>query len=105
MPSVNPDKDYAHAVLTRSFEDVVGVRWTVNEIHSPDLPPVLRQALGAERRAGGWLLFESAEGERRRLNRFPVNWRICTEFELERWCMRAQSVPPGPERRTADRAE
>jgi hypothetical protein len=87
----------------RSFTDSVGVAWSVREIIPSPLPPKLRQMLGEDRRSGGWLLFLSGDGEKRRLSPVPRGWANVSEFELERWCMRAACVPPAPERRAADR--
>jgi hypothetical protein len=63
----------------------------------------LARVLGGERRVGGWLLFQSGDGDRRRLSPYPDNWMEITDWTLERWCMRATRVPPAPARRDADR--
>jgi hypothetical protein len=90
-------------VSPRSFIDAESVEWTVREIQSHALPERLAQLLGNEdRRRAGWLVFESSEGEKRRLSPFPDDWGTVTEFELERWCMRAARVPPAPSRRKED---
>jgi hypothetical protein len=88
----------------RQFTDSVGVSWTVREIKPGPTPPKLLLMLGGERRRGGWLLFLSSEGEKRRLAPIPDRWTELSRFEIERWCMRARRVPPGPERRAEDRA-
>ncbi|HYD55195.1 MAG TPA: hypothetical protein VEA99_21340 [Gemmatimonadaceae bacterium] len=86
----------------RRFVDCVGTAWTVTEIR-----PILDvAAIGLfqphpERRSG-WLLFESDEGERRRLAPFPTEWRDISQFELERWCMRALRASPLENRRHGD---
>lgn len=85
------------------FRDSVGVTWTVREIASPSMPPKLEALLGEDRRTGGWLLFQSEDGERRRLAPYPADWRKLSASEIERWCMRAVRVPPAPERRGIDR--
>lgn len=87
---------------SRSFTDTVGLEWTVREISSPSLPPALARVLERDRRRGGWLVFESSEGDKRRLAPYPSDWHTLTPFEIERWCMRATSVPPGPMRRAQD---
>ena len=89
-------------VHMRSFVDSVGVEWSVREISSPSLPGALAKLLEHDRRRGGWLVFESNEGEKRRLSPYPPDWRTMTAFEIERWCMRATRVPPGPARRAQD---
>ena len=87
---------------TRSFTDAVGVDWTVREIGTPKMSQVLSKLLEHDRRHGGWLVFESIEGEKRRLAPYPPDWRTVTPFELERWCMKATRVPPAPARRAED---
>lgn len=90
------------AVSSRRFTDCVGVEWAVYSI----VPSAIVQGMilllpHAERRKG-WLLFESGEGERRRLAPFPPDWDQVSDFELERWCMRAEPVGQLPERRAGD---
>ena len=87
---------------TRSFVDSVGVSWNVREIANPSLPDALLKMLDNDRRRGGWLVFESDEGEKRRLAPYPQDWRTMNAFDIERWCMRATRVPPGPARRAED---
>ena len=65
-------------------------------------PVIAQQTLTSERRRP-WLVFESDEGEKRRLVPVPEDWLEVSDFELERWCMRAIRVPPAPERREIDR--
>jgi len=89
-------------VYSRTFVDTVGLEWTVREIASPSLPGTMAKLLGSERRRGGWLVFESKEGEKRRLSPYPPDWRTMSAFEIERWCMRATRVPPAPARRAED---
>lgn len=76
----------------------MGVHWSVLEVQ----PVIAQQTTSAERRRP-WLVFESDEGEKRRLVPVPDQWLDCSEFELERWCMRAIRVPPAPQRRELDR--
>lgn len=87
---------------SRSFTDSVGIDWTVREIDSPSIPLALAKVLERDRRSGGWLVFESAEAEKRRLTPYPPDWRTMSSFEIERWCMRATAVPPAPSRRAED---
>jgi hypothetical protein len=87
---------------TRSFTDAVGVEWTVREIGSPKISQTLAKLLDKDRRSGGWLVFESGDGEKRRLAPYPPDWRTVSKFELERWCMKAKAVPPAPARRKED---
>lgn len=90
--------------VTRHFTDSVGVHWTVyGIIPSAALQDVIALFPHPERRAG-WLLFESPDGDRRRLAPFPADWRTISPFELERWCMKATPVTGLPQRRAEDRA-
>ena len=87
----------------RTFTDSVGVTWTVHCIISSPMSQKLVRVLGEERRRGGWLLFRSEEGERRRLSPYPKDWVDLSDWMLERWCMKAAVVPPAPERRSVDK--
>jgi hypothetical protein len=89
-------------IYSRSFVDTVGLQWTVREIASPSLSGAMAKLLASERRKGGWLVFESSDGEKRRLTPYPPDWRTMSSFEVERWCMRATRVPPAPARRAED---
>ena len=89
-------------ITSRSFTDSVGVNWTVREIGTPALTRTLEKLLEKERRRSGWLVFESSEGDKRRLAPYPPDWRTVSTFELERWCMKAERVPPAPARRAQD---
>jgi hypothetical protein len=87
---------------SRTFLDTVGLEWTVREIGSPTLSKALARILENDRRRGGWLVFESIDGDKRRLAPYPPDWRTMSAFEIERWCMRAAAVPPAPARRAED---
>ena len=89
-------------ISSRAFTDSVGVDWTVREIGSPTLTQTLAKVLQSDRRRSGWLVFESSEGDKRRLAPYPPDWRTVSMFELERWCMKATRVPPAPARRAED---
>ena len=91
-----------HPDATRTFTDSVGLEWTIREIASPSLTSAMAKVLDHDRRQGGWLVFESSEGEKRRLAPYPPDWRTMSPYEIERWCMRATKVPPGPSRRAED---
>jgi hypothetical protein len=86
----------------RVLVDCVGTEWAVTEVR----PLIDVSTAGLfqphpERRQG-WLLFESTDGERRRLAPYPTDWRTVSDFELERWCMRALRAGPGESRRRRD---
>ena len=91
-----------HLESSRTFVDTVAVTWTVREIGRPAFSSAVAKALEHDRRREGWLVFESAEGEKRRLAPYPPDWRTMAAYELERWCMRAVVVPPGQSRRADD---
>lgn len=86
---------------SRQYVDSCGVEWTVREIATTTLSTVTR-VFEHDRRRSGWLVFESVDGEKRRLAPYPPDWRTISTFELERWCMKATKVPPGPARRAED---
>jgi hypothetical protein len=92
----------SQVITSRSFTDSVGVNWSVREIGSPTLTQTLAKVLKTDRRRSGWLVFESSEGDKRRLAPYPPDWRTVSMFELERWCMKATRVPPAPARRAED---
>lgn len=85
-----------------TFTDSVGVVWDVRRITPGPMPPKLLRLLREDRRAGGWLLFLSRGGEKRRLSPVPPDWPDASLAQLEAWCARAKRVPPAPERRAAD---
>ena len=89
-------------ITSRAFTDTVGVEWTVREIGNPTMTETLARVLDRDRRRGGWLVFESSDGDKRRLAPYPPDWRTVSLFELERWCMKATRVPPAPARRAED---
>jgi hypothetical protein len=91
-----------HLESSRTFVDNVGVEWTVREVVVSAMTANLEKLLKHDRRRGGWLVFESADGEKRRLAPYPPDWRTISPFELARWCMRGTRVPPGPARRAED---
>lgn len=90
----------------RTFIDAQSLQWEVREVRSHSLPERLAKLLGnQERRRTGWLVFESVAGDKRRLSPFPPDWGTVSDFEIERWAMRAVAVPPAPERRREDSTE
>ena len=91
-------------LASRRFTDSVGTEWAVYAI----IPTAILQGVIAlfphSERRRGWLLFESSDGDRRRLAPYPHNWQHVSTFELERWCMRAVRVAELPARRAEDAA-
>jgi hypothetical protein len=86
-------------MASREFVDSQGICWTVCSVVPAELSSALARlsGLGNERRTP-WLVFQSAEGEKRRLVPIPEAWGESDEFTLERWIMRAERVPPAPAR-------
>jgi hypothetical protein len=101
-PSSRTQSPMTQRQLSRTFTDSVGVEWTVREIATPEFTGTLARILEHDRRLGGWLVFDASDGEKRRLAPYPPDWRTMSEFEIERWCMRAAKVPPAPARRAED---
>jgi hypothetical protein len=96
------DEPPTNPLVPRAFTDCLGATWSVREITPGPMPPKLRQMLGSERRAGGWLLFLSDSGAKRRLAPVPKGWAGLSDAELEVLCLRARRVPPELERRSDD---
>jgi hypothetical protein len=89
----------------REFRDADGVEWVVfltarSVARDHHLPEEYRE---------GWLVFESAHGEKRRLAPIPKNWEALSDRELSALC--AQAAPQTPRKKAsapseaADRAE
>jgi hypothetical protein len=75
------------------FTDANGIRWSVWEIANPGFSDRLISLFPHPERRAGWLLFESASGERRRLSPYPENWRSLGSVALGAQCVLA--MPPG----------
>ena len=82
---------YTPESRAREFTDNDGVRWTVREI-VPEARAVRWSSIlmrpGYE---NGWLSFRSDEMSCR-IAPFPANWRSISDYELERWCMKARDA-------------
>lgn len=90
-------------MASREFTDSHGVAWNVWSVTPTEMSSALTRlsGLAGERRVP-WLVFQSSEGEKRRLVPIPDEWLECDDFTLERWAMRAEKVPPAPARRSKD---
>lgn len=90
-------------MASREFVDSQGVAWTVWSVVPAEMSSAMARlsGLGSERRTP-WLVFQSAEGEKRRLVPIPEGWDESDTYTLERWAMRALRVPPAPARRAKD---
>ena len=84
------------------FTDGLGVRWTVWEIENPGFSEKLLSLFPHPERRTGWLLFESANGERRRLSPYPANWRTLGNFGLATQCLLATPSGRHEQRRRTD---
>lgn len=80
----------------REFDDEHGRQWTVWEVH-PTIAGRIRNGEVALRpeMAEGWLAFEAADGERRRLAPIPQvldGWVNASLAQVWAWCALAQPV-------------
>lgn len=82
---------YTPESRARELMDNDGVRWTVREI-IPEVRAVRWSSIlvrpGYE---NGWLSFRSDEISCR-IAPYPANWRSISDYELERWCMKARAA-------------
>lgn len=82
---------YTPESSAREFIDSDGVHWTVREI-IPEMRRTERRTLltrpGYE---NGWLSFR-CEVLSCRIAPFPDSWRTISDYELERWCMKARAA-------------
>jgi hypothetical protein len=86
-----PVRQYTPEILTREFADNDGVRWTVREIVPEPRSVLYRTLLTRPGYEHGWLSFRS-ESLSCRIAPFPSNWRVISDYELERWCMKARDA-------------
>ena len=98
----------------REFSDERGRQWTVWDVypaladrrhHNAGPPPGLRERRrfyenrirSRARMSGGWLAFESRDGERRRLAPIPdvtKGWDCAADHQLQEWLGMAEPAPP-----------
>src|SRR6476469_1774955 len=76
---------------SRDFIDSNGLRWTVREIIPEMRTSDRRTLLTRPGYENGWLSFR-CEGMSCRIAPYPESWRTISEYELERWCMRARDA-------------
>jgi len=91
---------YANGAL--DFTDSAGTLWTVSEIARLDYSERLMAMLPHPERRQGWLLFESDQGERRRLTPVPDEWRSLPVSELQHCLQNALPASSGEQRRRTD---
>ncbi len=82
---------YTPESSTREFVDNDGNRWTVREIVPEMRPRTHRTLLTRPGYENGWLSFRSV-GLSCRIAPFPEHWRTISDYEIERWCMRARDA-------------
>lgn len=92
-----------HASGALEFADEAGTRWTVSEIAAVEFSERLLSLLPHPERRRGWLLFESALGERRRYTPIPENWRDLPVPELQECLGSAVIATVMEQRRREDR--
>jgi hypothetical protein len=80
---------YTPEALTREFVDGGGVRWAVREIIPEPRATLHRTLLARPGYENGWLSFRCATMACR-IAPFPGNWHAISDYELERWCMKAR---------------
>lgn len=80
---------YTPEALTREFVDSNGLRWAVREIIPEPRATLHRTLLTRPGYENGWLSFRCAVMACR-IAPFPTNWRQISDYELERWCMKAR---------------
>ena len=93
-----------HASGALDFTDSSGLLWTVSEIASLDYSEKLVAMLPHPERRQGWLLFESARGERRRFTPVPRGWRELPVEQLQQYLDDAVPATTGEHRRRTDEA-
>ena len=74
---------------TRDFVDCEGVRWTVHERRFDNRAVGMPRLLARLGYGEGWLTFRAGEAQYR-IGPYPPDWQSLSDFELERWCMRAR---------------
>jgi hypothetical protein len=84
-----PTAPYTPDSSTREFVDDSGRRWAVREIIPETRPTVHRTLLTRPGYENGWLSFRCASLACR-IAPYPEDWRTISDYELERWCMKAQ---------------
>jgi hypothetical protein len=82
---------YSPESNARDFTDSNGVPWTVREIIPEMRRSERRTMLTRPGYESGWLSFRSEEMSCR-IAPFPASWRTISDYELERWCMKARAA-------------
>ena len=82
---------YTPESRSRDFVDSNGLLWTVREIIPEMRMSDRRTLLTRPGYENGWLSFRS-EGISCRIAPYPRSWQTISEYELERWCMKARDA-------------
>jgi len=82
---------YTPESSARDFTDSNGLRWTVREIIPEMRVSERRTLLTRPGYENGWLSFRS-QGMSCRIAPYPGSWRTISDYELERWCMKARDA-------------
>ena len=91
-----------HASGALEFADESGTMWTVSEIARLDFSERVMALLPHPERRRGWLLFESALGERRRYTPIPESWRELPARRLQECLSKAVTATVIEQRRAED---
>src|SRR5437868_1178568 len=98
-----PAASYAHSsssMATREFIDPTGLSWTVWSVTPQEMSTALKRLTGTEEeRRTPWLVFQSREGDKRRLAPIPDGWTTCDDHTLAGFWDAAVRVPPAHARR------
>ena len=89
---------YTPESRSREFMDSNGLQWTVREIVPEMRTSDRRTLLTRPGYENGWLSFRS-EGISCRIAPYPGSWATISEYELERWCMKARDAARVREKR------
>lgn len=90
-------------MASREFVDSEGMAWMVWSVVPGEMSGALTRLTGAaEDRRVPWLVFQNADGAKRRLVPVPQGWEDCNEATLADWNSRGVAVPPAPARRVVD---
>lgn len=82
---------YSPEASAREFIDSNGVSWIVREIIPEMRASERRTLLTRPGYENGWLSFR-CEALSCRIAPYPPAWRTISDYELERWCMRARDA-------------
>ena len=88
---VAPGARYSPEASVREFVDSNGLQWAVREIIPEMRISERRTLLTRPGYENGWLSFR-CEALSCRIAPYPPTWRTISDYELERWCMKARDA-------------